>query len=254
MAEALKPENRSGTPRVTVATVVFEGAASLTRTLDSTLSQDYPNLEIVVIDGGSADGTIDIVRRFGDRIDTFVSEPDHGIYDAMNKAVGRATGDFLLFMNCGDTFAGTDALGAAVRALLPGEEQAVFGAWERVEAGGARHPRRPSLERGLFNHQAILYSRSLHDRFGGYVAVAGFSTADYFFFMTIVMSRSVRCTCIDAPIAVIDVSGVSAGPQTLSQKFAIDFLLGRANRAQLLMVLIGHPSYRRAKALLKRLR
>jgi hypothetical protein len=64
----------------------------------------------------------------------------------------------------------------------------------------------------------------------------------------------VPCKCIDEALAVIDVDGVSSGAQTLSQKLAIDFLLGRASRAKLLLVLAAHPTYRRAKALLRRLR
>ena len=241
-------------PKITVAIVVFNGAAGIARTIESTLAQDYQNVETVVVDGASTDGTQEIVGRFGDAIDAFISEPDRGIYDAMNKGVARATGEFLLFMNCGDTFASVGALSAAARSLTADDEQIVFGAWDRRDAGGAIEHRRPSLDAGLFNHQSVLYRRSLHDRFGPYVSVRGFTTADYLFFMTIVASGSVACTCTDTTLAVIDVDGVSAGPQTLSQKIAIDFLLGRASRAKLLAVLAGHPTYRRAKALLRRLR
>jgi glycosyltransferase involved in cell wall biosynthesis len=244
----------SALPRITIATVVFNGAAGIARTIESTLEQDYPHMETVVVDGGSTDGTQAIVGRFADAIDVFVSEPDHGIYDAMNKAVARASGEFLLFMNSGDTFAGAGALSAAAHGLVAGTETVVFGAWDRLNASGAREHRRPSLASGLFNHQSVIYSRSLHRRFGGYVNVRGFTTADYLFFMTLVESGSVACTCIDTTVAVIDIGGVSAGPQTLSQKVAVDFLLGRASRAKLLAVLAGHPTYRRARALLKRLR
>ena len=235
-------------PRISVATVVYNGAAHIARTLESTLAQDWPDVERIVIDGGSTDGTREIVAGYGDAIDVFVSEPDRGIYDAMNKAVARASGEYLLFMNCGDVFAGPGALSAAAAALAPGGgEQVVFGGWERQDAAGRRVARRPSLEAGLFNHQSILYSRSLHARHGGYVAVRGFTTADYFFFATLLASGAARCTVADATIAVIDVSGVSAGPQTLSQKVAIDYLCGRASRLRLLAVLAGHPTYRRVK-------
>ncbi|WP_280154575.1 glycosyltransferase family 2 protein [Piscinibacter sp. XHJ-5] len=240
----------ASTPRISVVTVVYNGAREIARTLDSTLAQDHPNLEVVVVDGQSSDGTQDIIKRYGSAIDVFVSERDRGIYDAMNKAVALASGDYLLFMNCGDRFAAPDALSSAARALVPGTEQAVFGRWER-ENGDRRTPCRPSLEAGIFNHQAVLYSRSLHQRFGGYVSVRGFTTADYMFFMTLVSSGTVRCTSADTTIAVIDVmSGVSGGLQTLSQKFAIDYLLGRTTRLKLLAVLAAHPAYHRAKTLL----
>ncbi|MEP7056567.1 MAG: glycosyltransferase family 2 protein [Caldimonas sp.] len=235
-------------------TVVFNGAAAIARTIESTLAQDYPSVERVVVDGGSSDGTQALISGYGAAIDVFVSEPDRGIYDAMNKAFALASGEFVLFMNCGDTFAGTGALSAAARALVTDTEQIVFGAWERHDSHGVRTVRRPDLEEGLFNHQAVLYSRSLHRRFGTYVSVSGFSTADYLFFMTMIASGTVPFRCLETTLAVIDVDGVSAGPQTLSQKLAVDYLLGRASRAKLLMVLAAHPAYRRAKALLRRLR
>ena len=254
MAEAAVERAARPYATISVVTVVFNGAAHIARTLNSILAQDHPGIEVVVVDGGSSDGTQAIVERYGNAIDVFESEPDRGIYDAMNKGVALASGEFLLFMNCGDTFAGSGVLSAAAQGLHGGAEQVLFAGWERDEGAGRRVRRRASLERGLFNHQAVIYSRSLHRRFGGYVNVHAFTTADYLFFMTLVDSGSVLCRCTDIALAVIDVEGVSAGSQTLSQKVAIDFLLGRASRAKLLMVLAAHPTYRRAKALLRRLR
>lgn len=254
MAETAVEEATRPRPTISVVTVVFNGAAHIARTLDSILAQDHAAVEVVVVDGGSGDGTQAIVERYADAIDVFVSAPDRGIYDAMNKGVALASGEFLLFMNCGDTFAGSGALSAAARELIDGIEQVLFAGWIRDERAGGRVQRRPSLDDGLFNHQSILYSRSLHRRFGEYISVRGFTTADYLFFMTLVDSGSVLCRCTDIALAVIDVGGVSAGAQTLSQKLVIDYLLGRASRAKLMMVLTAHPTYRRAKALLRRLR
>jgi len=240
-------------PRVTVATVVYNGAADIARTLESILSQDYPNVELIVIDGGSCDGTRGIVERYGDRVATFVSEPDRGIYDAMNKAIELASGEFVLFMNCGDTFAGTGSLSAAARALEPGTPQVVFGAWQRKDEGGRLTLCCPSPAGGLFNHQSVLYSRALHNRFGSYVSARGFTTADYLFFMTLLASDSVTWRCIDETIAVIDVGGISAGLQTFSQKHAINYLFGRSSRLKLVLVLALHPVYFALKRVLRRL-
>lgn len=240
--------------KITVITVVFNGAAHIARTVESTLSQDHENTEYVIVDGQSTDGTQAIVERYGSAIDVFISEPDDGIYDAMNKGAARATGDYLLFMNCGDTFASPAVLSEALRAARGGNVPLIFGGWDRLDVGGHRTPCHASLLAGLFNHQAVLYSRSLHQRFGQYANVRGFTTADYLFFMTIVASGSVPYAELDKTLAVVDISGVSAGPQTLSQKVAVDFLLGRASRSRLLMVLAGHPLYRRIKAAWRRLR
>ena len=239
--------------RVTVATVVYNGAADIARTLESILSQDYPNVELIVIDGGSCDGTRSIVQRYGDRVAKFISEPDRGIYDAMNKAIELASGEFVLFMNCGDTFAGPSSLSTAARALVPGTPQVVFGAWQRKDASGRLTLCRPSPAGGLFNHQSVLYSRALHNRFGSYVSARGFTTADYLFFMTLLASDSVTWRCIDETIAVIDVGGISAGLQTFSQKHAINYLFGRSSRLKLVLVLALHPVYFALKRVLRRL-
>lgn len=234
-------------PQVSIVTVVFNGATAIARTLDSVLAQRGVEVESIVVDGGSRDGTQAIVQGYGTRIAAFVSEPDRGLYDAMNKGIARCSGEFVLMMNCGDVLAGDDALAAALAAAQPGAEQAVFGAWERLAGGGRRTLCLPAPERGFFNHQAVLYSRSLHRRFGGYVCAPGFSTADYLFFSTLLSCPDVLCRTVDSTLARIDVSGVSAGLQTTSQKYSIDHLFGRAGRMHLLAVLALHPTYHRIK-------
>ncbi len=90
--------------KVSVVTVVYNAVSIVEETIKSVLAQTYTNLEYIVIDGGSTDGTIDLIRKYEDRISIFVSEPDKGIYDAMNKGIERATGNWINFMNAGDHF------------------------------------------------------------------------------------------------------------------------------------------------------
>ena len=89
-------------PHISIITVVRNGAADLARTIDSIRRQNYPCLEYVVIDGASTDGTLDVAKDNADIIDVFISEPDAGIYDAMNKGINRSRGEYLLFLNAGD--------------------------------------------------------------------------------------------------------------------------------------------------------
>ncbi len=103
--------------RVSVAVVTFNAAATLEPTLASILAQTYPDIELVVVDGASTDGTPAIIERYRDRIATAVSEPDDGPYFAMNKAAQLATGDYILFMNSGDFFASETALAEAIESL-----------------------------------------------------------------------------------------------------------------------------------------
>lgn len=239
-------------PLVTVVTVVQDGDSQIATTIESILAQDYAALDLVVIDGGSRDRTREIVAGYQPRLAHFVSEPDRGIYDAMNKGIRAARGEFILFMNCGDVFAHCGALSAAMASAQPGTEQALFGRWVRRAAGAADLPCRPILERGLFNHQAVLYSRSIHAWHGEYVTARGLTAADYLFFTTLLVTGRVDCREIDAEIAIIDVTGVSAGLQTFSQKHAVDYLCGRTSRVRLLAVLALHPLYACLKKWLRR--
>jgi putative colanic acid biosynthesis glycosyltransferase len=97
-------------PRVSVVTVNFNMASEIARTLDSVLAQDYPNVESVVIDGASTDGSREVIAAYGPRLSYWITEPDHNLYDGMNKGVAAATGEWVIFMNSGDYFAAPDVL------------------------------------------------------------------------------------------------------------------------------------------------
>ena len=91
-------------PLVSIVTVVYNGAATLERTILSVLVQGYPNIEYIVVDGGSKDGTVDLLKQYEDRIDPWVSERDAGIYDAMNKGVALCTGEWIALINADDWY------------------------------------------------------------------------------------------------------------------------------------------------------
>ncbi|WP_239448908.1 glycosyltransferase family 2 protein [Mediterranea sp. An20] len=90
--------------KISVVTVCYNAVQTLEKTMLSVLNQTYPYVEYIIIDGGSTDGTVDIIKKYADRLAYWVSEPDKGIYDAMNKGIKAATGEWINFMNSGDTF------------------------------------------------------------------------------------------------------------------------------------------------------
>jgi len=89
-------------PLITIITVVYNGEKYLEETIKSVINQTYPNVEYIIIDGGSTDGTLDIIKKYEDYIDYWVSEKDKGIYDAMNKGILVSNGKYLLFLNADD--------------------------------------------------------------------------------------------------------------------------------------------------------
>jgi glycosyltransferase involved in cell wall biosynthesis len=97
-------------PLVTIITVVFNNLAFIEETIQSVLNQTYQNIEYIIIDGGSTDGTLNIIKKYENFVDIFVSEKDKGIYDAMNKGIKLAKGKWINFMNSGDTFYSKDTL------------------------------------------------------------------------------------------------------------------------------------------------
>ncbi len=96
--------NRITKPRFSVITITYNAKNTILPTIRSVIEQSYQEIEYIIIDGGSSDGTLDIIKRYEQHVDVLVSEPDKGIYDAMNKGLQRATGDYVWFMNAGDAF------------------------------------------------------------------------------------------------------------------------------------------------------
>jgi len=102
-------------PPISVISVVRNGASVISDCIDSVLAQQINGLEYIVIDGASTDGTLDIIRSYGDAISVCISEPDHGLYDAMNKGLRLARGRYIHFLNADDRYVAPDTL----RQLLP---------------------------------------------------------------------------------------------------------------------------------------
>jgi len=128
-------QSQAGKPLVSVITVVFNGAATLEHNIRSVIEQTYGNIEHIIVDGGSTDGTVDILKKYDDYIDYWVSEKDAGIYDAMNKGIALARGEYVGMLNADDYFADPSALGKIVRRLEESHADAVFSCLDIVDPG-----------------------------------------------------------------------------------------------------------------------
>ena len=115
-----------GKPLVSIITVVFNGVKTLEETILSVVQQSYNNIEYIVIDGGSSDGTLDIIRKYDEKLDYWTSEPDAGLYDAMNKGILLSSGDYVGFLNADDFFADSQSVKWNIERLLTDNLDAVF--------------------------------------------------------------------------------------------------------------------------------
>lgn len=104
------PNTHSQHPGITVITVVYNDVAHIRDTIESVFEQTYPNIDYIVIDGGSTDGTTDAIAPYAERLGYYVSEPDDGMYDALNKGISKAKGEWVIVLNSGDTFCSPTAL------------------------------------------------------------------------------------------------------------------------------------------------
>ena len=153
-------------PKISVITVVYNGEKYLEHTIQSVINQTYKNLEYIIIDGGSTDGTIDIIKKYEDKIDYWVNEKDDGIYDAMNKGINKANGEWINFMNSGDSFFNIHTLDNVFKNdsfnnvdILYGDVQVEYGYFKKINKSKTIN----NIWKGMiFSHQSCFIKSSYH--------------------------------------------------------------------------------------------
>ncbi|MCM1110075.1 MAG: glycosyltransferase [Clostridium sp.] len=192
-------------PKVSVVTVCYNDREGLELTVRNVARQDYPNLEYIVVDGGSTDGSRELLDRYASSITRSVSEPDCGIYDAMNKGVAMASGEFVIFMNAGDRFAADDVVCRVFAQAEARRGDVVYG--DVIKGGVVKRAGEPkNCHRMFFCHQCCFGRRQL-------LLDTPFDTAHRmsadFKWVKSMIRQGRRFVRTDVAVADFDTSGVS---------------------------------------------
>ena len=197
---------------ISVVTVCYNAADTIEKTMLSVLNQTYHDIEYIIIDGGSTDGTVEIIRKYADRIAYWVSEPDKGIYDAMNKGIKVATGEWINFMNAGDEFVDANVLDKLFFAKTVANVDVIYGNTLMKYTEGISFTKVKEIDyiqKGMpFCHQSSFVRNGAIERFDTNYQIA----ADYNFFYESYLEKGVNAfVYIDMPIAIFDArEGASA--------------------------------------------
>ncbi len=204
--------------KITIITVVFNAILYLEETIKSILSQNYNNIEYIIIDGGSKDGTIDIIKRYEKYVSYWVSEKDEGIYHAMNKGIEKATGEWINFMNAGDTFCNNDTISTVIKCLKPDTDLISGDMYYINENNEKKYLRHKEINYPLQNmfcyHQSLFTKTSIMKdiKFSTEFKVSG----DYDFLLKCYM-KNYKFQYLDIPIANFRAGGMAESQNIIAR-------------------------------------
>jgi glycosyltransferase involved in cell wall biosynthesis len=215
--------------KLSIITVNLNNKEGLRNTIESVISQIFPDYEYIIIDGGSTDGSVDIIKQYTNKITYWISEPDTGIFNAMNKGVCQAKGEYCLFLNSGDAFYSKEVLETVFRENY--EEDIITGniievhsdkttlrkGRPYVRAQEGRDLTAFDLFAGSLFHQATFVRKKLFDQYGLYDERYRIVSDSTFFFNLIVL-KGIKLKYIDAIIVYFDMNGISNVNRTLDEK------------------------------------
>lgn len=213
--------HQSGSPQkptISIITVCYNSSSTIRDTIESVTSQDYANIEYIIIDGNSSDDTLPIVREYDSHISHVISEPDRGLWDAMNKGIRIATGDYIGFLHSDDFFSESDVVSRIAAVLSNPAVDAAYGYVDLVESLNTervvRRYRVSRLDRfglriGLMPaHPAFYCSRDLFSRLGGFVCDASIAP-DFELIARFYLKGSMRATLLPSVLVKMRANGLS---------------------------------------------
>lgn len=199
---------------ISIITINFNNAEGLKRTIESVVKQDYREIEYIVIDGGSTDESLNVIKTYQDNISYWVSEPDNGIYSAMNKGIVKATGDYLLFLNGGDYLVDDSTISKYLE-VFDNKDLVVFDVMLNIPNIGEKRHSHPKelhfsfLYNETFAHQGAFIKRELFNRVGYYDETLKI-VSDWKFFIDAVVRHKASYKRIPEILSYCILDGVSA--------------------------------------------
>ncbi len=209
--------------RISIITVCYNCKDDLRKTIESIKAQTYQEIEYIVVDGASTDGTKEILKEYSEDIDVCISEPDKGIYDAMNKGIKKSSSEWLLFMNAGDIFYNNYVLENVFNFNIPASSDFIYGNYDIVFGNGKRERRVTDRSKGIVHHQSSIYKRCLHEEYGYYIVTHPYIISDLLFFLSVPEDKYKK---INLPIAIIQGDGVSSGTWSRKQAQCARYIYG----------------------------
>jgi len=183
--------------KVSIITVCYNAEMEIERTIQSVLSQTYDNFEYIIVDGNSKDKTISIINQYSGNINQIISEPDKGIYDAMNKGIKMANGEWVIMMNAGDVFASDDVLSRIFHNHIPENKEFIYSD-SYIKNGNEWLVCPMDFDKGALNHQCVIYKKLLHDKIGYYIVTPQLIISDYLFFIQVPKEKVMKTATIIA--------------------------------------------------------
>lgn len=184
--------------KISIITVCFNAANGIERTIRSVISQSFINKEYIIIDGGSSDNTLNIISKYRNGVTTLISEKDNGIYDAMNKGIKYANGEWVIFMNAGDTFASPHVLSEILETDIPQNVDFIYSDTYIKSSNNEWIVCPMNFEKGALIHQCVIYKKSLHQSIGNYIVTKKLIISDYLFFIQVPNEAVIKTNVIIA--------------------------------------------------------
>ncbi|GAB3993184.1 glycosyltransferase family 2 protein [Spirosoma daeguense] len=204
--------------RLSVITINLNNASGLEKTINSVLSQTYQSIEYLVIDGGSTDGSLDVLEKYSNKITYWLSEKDTGIYNAMNKGIRLAKGDYCLFLNSGDWLVDTDVVskifsGNPITDIISGDVYYFDTQLNTIKwlVTSPEHLTAKALFLGTLPHQATFIKRSLFNRIGLYNEQLKIAS-DWLFFLEALLINSATYQHHKGVVSYFNMDGISCNP------------------------------------------